>query len=152
VELNAKHFLILNGFVVTLLVLSFFLMRRAPKGPVKLELRDEEHVASDVAREAKAVANKPAPKFSDPRKKPIGADNYQPRLKKPKVEIVDDDGRSLNIFFMWNGHSWDAFEVLGIPGGSSVESAQAAYGRGAALADKETLPFLKAALDAISKS
>jgi hypothetical protein len=149
VELSAKNFLILNGFVVTLLVLSFLVMRRAPKAPVKLELRGDDEVASDEAREVKKVANKPPPKFSDPR---LGWGNYQPRIKKTHVELMDDDGRALNVFFMWNGHSWDAYEVLGIPGGSSRESARAAFDRAAALADKETLPFLKAALDAISKS
>ncbi len=150
-ELSAKNFLILNGFIVTLLVLSFYVMRRAPKGPVKLELRDEDHVASDKAREAKQVANKPAPKFSDPRK-PLGSANYQPRARKVQAELVDDHGRALNVFFMWNGHSWDAYEVLGIPGGSSREAAVAAFERAAALADKETLPFLQAALGAIAKS
>lgn len=150
-EFTAKNFLILNGCIVTLLVLSFYLMRRAPKAPVKLELRDEDHVASDNAREVKKVANKPPPKFRDPRK-PVGWDNYQPRTRKPPVEVVDDDGRMLNVLFMWNGHSWDAYEVLGIPGGSSLDAARAAYERAAARADRETLPFLQAALDAIAKS
>jgi hypothetical protein len=146
-----QHFLILNGLVVTLVVLSFIVMRRAPKGPVKLELRDEIEVASDQAREAKAVAEKPKPKFRDPR---LGWKDYQPRLKRPRVEVLEpeDSGRSLNAFFNWNGHTWDAYEVLGIPGGSSVESARIAHDRAAALADAETLPFLKAALTIITNS
>jgi len=157
VEWNAHNFLILNGVIVTLLVLSFYLMRRAPKQPVQLEMRDEDQIKSDAAREAKAVPNKPPPKFRDPRlpsdaKVPVGASNYTPRLRKPPVELLNDEGRSLNVLFMWNGHSWDSYEVLGIPPGSSLEVARGAFDRAAALADKETLPFLRAALDAISKS
>jgi hypothetical protein len=163
---QVENFLILNGFIVTLLVLSFFVMRRAPKAPVKLELRDDDEIASDQAREAKPVPEKPQPKYRDPRLgptggpaaagggTPVGWNNYQPRGRKPSVEVLEPeaDERALNVFFMWNGHSWDAFEVLGIPGGSSLETARAAFQRAAALADQETLPFLKAALEAISKT
>jgi hypothetical protein len=146
----------LNGFIVTLLVLSFYLMRRSPKGPVKLELRDETEIAADQAREATVIAEKPRPKFRDPRLKagetaPVGWATYQPRM--PQVILEPEAGeRSLNVFFNWNGHTWDAYEVLGLPGGSSQMQARSAYERAAALADNETLPFLKAALDAIAKS
>ena len=164
---EAKNFLLLNGFIVTLLVLSFYLMRRSPKGPVKLELRDETEIASDKARDAKLVAEKPRAKFRDPRLKPgestpVGWDNYQPRTHRSKrvgagsagdgSGDADDEERSLNVLFNWNGHTWDAYEVLGLPGGSSQVQARLAFDRAAALADQETVPFLKAALDAIAKS
>ena len=157
-EWSAPNFLFLNAAVVTLLVLAFLLVRKGPKPPVTLELRDEDQIKAESAREAKALPPKPAPKFQDPRlpnnkPTPIGAGNYQPRVRKPQIELLEpDEGRALNVFFMWNGHSWDAYEVLGIPGGSTPEKARVAYERAAALADKETLPFLKAALDAVSKS
>ena len=162
---EAKNFLLLNGFVVTLLVLSFYLMRRSPKAPVKLELRDETEIAADEAREATAITEKPRPKFRDPRLKPgesapVGWGDYRPRervkgVRKPIAEVLEPLGgeeRSLNVLFNWNGHTWDAYEVLGLPGGASISQAQGAFARAAILADKETLPFLKAALDAISNS
>ena len=172
-----KNFLILNGLVVTLVVLSFLLLRRAPKAPVKLELRDQDEIAAAQARDAKEVPPKPRPKFVDPRIKggqmPAGWADYQPRNRKvyagatvtPANAAPEDDtapGRkpqgarepqvkSLNVLFNWNGHTWDAYEVLGVPAGSSLESARTAFERGASLADTETVPFLKAAFDAIAR-
>lgn len=35
--------------------------------------------------------------------------------------------RSLNCLFQYNGHSWDAFEILGVPAGSSLEVCEKAY-------------------------
>ena len=181
----------MNGFIVTLVVLSFLVLRRAPKGPVKLELRDENEAASLNAREAKVVEPKPRPKFVDPRLRgqagsggqnqqgamPTGWDSYKPRHQRVDAPagtsappIGDDEDtapgrvpkgassgarsspriKSLNVLFNWNGHTWDAYEVLGIPAGSSSESAHQAFERAAALADKETLPFLRAAFEAIA--
>lgn len=155
--MSETSFLILNAAVVTLVVLSILVLRRSPKGPTKLELRDESRIASDAARDVKVVPNKPEPKFRDPRvgakgARPVGWDNYQPRIRKPQVEILDAEERSLNALFQWNGHTWDAFEVLGLPAGSSVESVRVAFQRAAALADQETLPFLKAALETIAQT
>ncbi len=164
-----KNFLILNGLVVTLVVLSFLLLRRAPKAPVKLELRDQDEIAAAQARDAKDVPPKPRPKFVDPRikggKMPSGWADYQPRNRKVYAGATEADtapGRkpqgpgaqqvkSLNVLFNWNGHTWDAYEVLGVPAGSSLESARSAFERAVALADTETVPFLKAAFDAIAR-
>ncbi len=170
-----KNFLILNGLVVTLVVLSFLFLRRAPKSPVKLELRDDDEVLAGQAKEAREVAPKPRPKFVDPRIKggqmPTGWADYQPRSRKVYGGTTPADGetdadtapgraprenptpevRALNVFFNWNGHTWDAYEVLGVPAGLSPESARAAFERAAALADAETVPFLKAAFDAIAR-
>ena len=226
-ETPQKNFLILNAFIVTLVVISFFLLRRSPKAPVKLELRSDDEVKSDQARDAKVVPSKPRPKFTDPRLKsgpvPTGWNDYQPRKRqvyggvagepappapnpKPKApfepaqaktELVDDSSaeeddtapgraargagtysrsgshsappppasashrssashpareKSLNVLFNWNGHTWDAYEVLGIPAGASYQMAHDAFVRAAALADQETVPFLRAAMDSIARS
>lgn len=75
--------------------------------------------------------------------------------------------KNLNVMFMYNGHSFDAFEVLGIPAGSSYQAAQKAFeelmqntdpmipsptdilGRGGAQGGGTQKEFLKAALFAI---
>lgn len=144
VDLIAKKYLVVNAVVVTIVVLSIYFLRRRPKEPTPLDLRDDDHVASDRARDVASVAlsEKPAPKFRDPR---LGWGNYQPRSRK----ALPEPDRALNALFQWNGHTWDGYEVLGLPAGSSVESARAAFDRAAALADKETLPFLRAALNAV---
>ncbi|GIL16289.1 MAG: hypothetical protein BroJett040_00400 [Oligoflexia bacterium] len=35
--------------------------------------------------------------------------------------------KNLNVLFMYNGHSWDAYEVLGIPAGSGRSEIDRAY-------------------------
>ena len=72
--------------------------------------------------------------------------------------LVDQDfdtspgEKVLNVLFQWNGHSWDAYEVLGIPAGSSREAAMSAYQKHAAQADAQSQPFYKAAYEAITKA
>ena len=58
----------------------------------------------------------------------------------------------LNVLFNWNGHDWDAYEVLGLPAGSSVESVTVIYQKLLTQSEPDTLLFYKAAFEAIQKS
>jgi hypothetical protein len=155
--------LILNGLVVTLVVLSFLVLRRAPKPPVKLDLRsnggkvptpnDFLRAVQDIDDKTPVAQIQSKPKFSDPRKpagqqKPVGWDNYTPRKRSVYGGPATQE-KSLNIFFNWNGHSWDAYEVLGVPAGASLDMVYKAFERAKAQADRETLPFLSAAYEAV---
>jgi preprotein translocase subunit Sec63 len=60
--------------------------------------------------------------------------------------------KSLNAVFNWNGHSWDAYEILGVPAGSSAEAVDQAFREACTKADAESLPFLEAARAAIQRS
>ena len=66
----------------------------------------------------------------------------------PEMRLV---GNPTNIWFNWNGHSWCAFEVLGIPGGSSVLHAQEAFRQGIANSAADSHPFLNEAIQAIER-
>lgn len=57
--------------------------------------------------------------------------------------------KSLNVYFNYNGHSWDAFEVLGLPAGSSWERVRSQFDQAVDQADETSRPFLQAALQAI---
>lgn len=57
--------------------------------------------------------------------------------------------RPLNVVFNYNGHSWDAYEVLGLPAGSSPEKVEDAYKNSAETVDAGSRPFLEAAYQAI---
>jgi hypothetical protein len=35
--------------------------------------------------------------------------------------------KNLNVIFMFNGHTFDAYEVLGVPAGSQLEAVEKAY-------------------------
>lgn len=57
--------------------------------------------------------------------------------------------KNLNILFNYNGHTWDAYEVLGVPAGASLELVTQAYQREIAKQDPTSHPFLQAAYQSI---
>lgn len=59
--------------------------------------------------------------------------------------------RNLNVHFNYNGHSWDAYEVLGIPAGSGPEKVEEAYQKATSSADPESREFYAQARNAIQK-
>jgi len=69
------------------------------------------------------------------------------------ASVRDEPGeKNLNVMFNWNGHSWDAYEVLGVPAGSSPDAITAAYQAARAKCDPESVAFIQAAYDAILNS
>ena len=66
-----------------------------------------------------------------------------------KLRLVKDDERSLNVVFNYNGHSWDAYEVLGLPAGCSPEKVESAYKESLARVEPASRPFMDAAFQAI---
>lgn len=149
---SQRQYLIVKGLVVILglVVVSFFFGRRGTKPPVKLDLQKP-----------------PDPPLPEPQKQltgnaptsaPPGWNNYRPR-QRPNLEedataapVAPTREKKLNVMFNWNGHSWDAYEVLGVPAGSSREAVSQAYQRICSTSDPESLPFLKAAFEAILRS
>lgn len=72
--------------------------------------------------------------------KPIEADN---------AELMG--AKSLNVHFVYNGHTWDAYEVLGVPAGSSLRTVTQNYQSSLKKADPQSRSFLDAAYQAILK-
>lgn len=64
------------------------------------------------------------------------------RIQKAKI---------LNVLFLYNGHDWDAFEVLGIPAGASLALVTQRYQELIRTAEKGQLEFYEAAYQAILK-
>ncbi len=68
-----------------------------------------------------------------------------PRARSPD----SPEGRSLNIHFMHNGHSWDAYEALGLPAGANIDRAVIAHRDALARNDDTAREFYDRALEAI---
>jgi hypothetical protein len=122
VELQPKTYLIVYALIVTPIVISFFFLRKR-EGPSKLNLTSD-----------------------DPLKKLDSS-----RMRMPVPSRAEDSGgeKSLNVFFQWNGHAWDAYEAFGLPAGSSLETVKAAYQSAISNGDPQTLLFFKAAYEAV---
>ncbi|MGZ3744414.1 MAG: hypothetical protein ACXVB1_04295 [Pseudobdellovibrionaceae bacterium] len=66
------------------------------------------------------------------------------------VAVADTGGgKELNILFNYNGHTWDAYEVLGLPAGSSLVEVTKAYQQMLKEAAPESQEFLETAFKTI---
>lgn len=72
------------------------------------------------------------------------AKQLHPDYKNPEM------AKNLNVLFNYNGHAWDAYEVLGVPAGASLPMVTAAYQK--AVQEQvahQSLDFLETAYKAI---
>lgn len=102
--MRANLFLLLNAVVVIYLVLRIIFNRRA--GPTSLKFDDskKKYPMTDADQAAFEATGSPS--------------DFRGYEKTGE--------RSLNCWFQFNGHTWDAFEVLGVPAGSSREACERA--------------------------
>ena len=138
--------LTIGGFLLAYFVLG----RTKQKPPTKLNLRAS--AGSPVQNQQKSLTS--AADYNN-----SGAVNPAAELKQSLLEpeIVTDlpsakkYSKQLSIFFMYNGHDWEAHEVLGIPQGASVDVATKAYQQQLKSADASSYEFLESAYNAIFK-
>lgn len=124
VGLAPETYLIIYAAIVTPILLSFFFIRRSNQ-PVKLHLESGGGMGDA---------------FSGAFSKALRGDSAAALKERP-----------LNVFFNWNGHSWDAYEVLGLPAGASMDAVTAAFERLQKEGDQSSMPFFKAAFEALQK-
>ncbi len=57
--------------------------------------------------------------------------------------------KNLNVMFIYNGHNFDAYEVLGLPAGSSIAEVTKKYQESIVKGDAGEIAFFEAAFQAI---
>ena len=67
----------------------------------------------------------------------------------PENEPAIRKTRQLSIQFMYNGHDWEAHDVLGLPQGATLPMATEAYQKLLQGSDSNSYPFYEAAYNAI---
>ena len=92
----------------------------------------------------------PPPKMAEPERENIfnigGSQSQSPE----KFSHINTQGeRPLNVVFNYNGHSWDAYEILGLPAGSAPDKVEHAYREALKSVDAGSKSFLEAAYRAI---
>jgi len=89
-------------------------------------------------------------KGTSPKRGPDNLVHLDGRKPPDKYSHIQPAGeRPLNVVFNYNGHSWDAYEVLGLPAGSSLESVERAYREALKSVDPGSSGFIEAAFHAI---
>lgn len=123
--MNSQDFLIMNAVGAGGFLLWYLVSRGGSRRPTVLNLKAKDS--------APPVVNPlpPEPTAASPVKSPS---------ERPK---------NLNIMFNYNGHSWDAYEVLGVPAGANLKLVTEAYQKAIRNSERDSMEFLETAYLAI---
>lgn len=151
--LNFDDVVALNALIVTAIGFSLFLGKRERK-PTTLNLSGPRRTTA--MDEISPRKNSPSASGGRPavsgRTSSYGA-NALKRLEEEEageIMVSIATSRQLNVFFNWNGHTWDAYEVLGVPAGAARETVVQAFHE-CRTKSPDSTAFLQAAADAILK-
>ena len=138
--LTPKNFLILQAVLIG--IGAIYLKRRVPREGIRLKFgrSSQERVTTnsmDVKERIKETYR--------PRGTSQGDETQRSVNDAPPSE------RTLNVHFNFNGHSWDAYEVFGLPAGSSLDKVREAFSKSTASASDASKEFYSLALQAIEQ-
>lgn len=71
------------------------------------------------------------------------------KLKDSGDSFYSDSVRELNVIFQYNGHDFDAHEVLGVPAGAGRQTVEKAYQELRKKSDSDSHEFIDTAYRAI---
>lgn len=115
--------------VVAVGLAAFFLYPRPQRAPSRLRLL-----------RGQSLKNQPVP--MRPRPEVLSEETLRAMGDEPDVKI-------LNVMFNYNGHSWDAHEVLGVPPGAAFEMVRTAFEKSMRASDPSSHDFIRTAYQAI---
>ena len=143
--MNSQQVFYIN-LILGLILLAYFWLGRSSrqKSPTKLNLKATGSSAEPLAVNSQSLKIVPQPA-------PV-----QTSAQVIDAEIVNEvktpvKTRELNIYFMYNGHDWEAHDVLGIPRGASLAVATQVYQDLIKKSDPSTLEFYEAAYSTLMK-
>jgi hypothetical protein len=129
---------------VAVILMIWFWLGRKNRGdtPTQLNLRNPESKVERPGPVMPSVASKSQPnsKWKPPSVSEEPSEDSAVRKAKP-----------LNILFMYNGHDWDAYAVLGVPAGASLPLVTERFQQLVKQADQGQIEFFDAAYQAILK-
>ena len=135
--MNSQQLLYINLILGVVFLLYFFFGRGQPKAPTRLNLKNKE----------------------TPLEKPLNPDRLDSqKIQQPQItskmtilepETEQTQAKNLAIFFMYNGHGWEAYGVLGLAQGANMKSVTESYQKLLELNDPKSYDFLEAAYKAI---
>ncbi len=127
--MNSQDFLTLNLVGAGAFVFWYLLSRGGAQRPTRLNMKAKDS----------------APPLLDPA--PVISGATEPLPQHPDLQGTVT--KHLNVMFNYNGHSWDAYEVLGVPAGASIKLVTEAYQTAVRRSDKHSIEFLETAYKAI---
>lgn len=150
--MNSQQLFYINLIIGLLFVAYFIFGRPKQKPPTKLNLR-ATHNSIEAMKLSEQPMARPKPdsiigQIAEPKQSLLEPESEAPKESANRGRQTTKD---LSIFFMYNGHDWEAHEVLGIPQGASVEVATKAYQIELKKSHPSSYEFLESAHCAIFK-
>lgn len=133
--MDRQTFLYLNFALIVIFIFYFFFLRPKQKKPTQLNLRANEEFRKAPERSSQA---KVAQIVDDEKLEPTKTVTVKPE-------------KNLSVYFVFNGHEWEAHEILGLPAGSKMPEITAAYQNLIKTSDPSTFDFYESAYKALSK-
>lgn len=130
--MNSQDFLTLNLVGAGAFVFWYLLSRGGGRRPTRLDMS-----AKDTA---------PPLMNAEPEVAPVSVVALR---SATRPDVAEKKAKNLNVMFNYNGHSWDAYEVLGVPAGASIKTVTEAYQTALRRSDKDSMEFLETAYKAI---
>ena len=159
-QVDSQQFLFLN--ILVLIVFMFWFLsgrRNSQRKPTTLNLKRGGPTPGGVLqtppeKSSERVPEKITSNVNDPFvNTTAGGSKYRhPKYQKYlDTEAMKPGGepKELNVLFNYNGHTWDAYEVLGVPAGADLVAVTKAYQEMLRRADPESHPYLETAYRAI---
>jgi hypothetical protein len=146
--LTLENFLWLQAALVVVGIT--YLLRRGSRTSAQFRWRERvvREAPTEMTRQSRMWNSQPAARS---RGGPVGTVMAEGPLAASVERDVTPE-RNLNVHFNFNGHSWDAYEVLGLPAGSSSERVEAAFTAALERSEPSSREFFEMARDAIRKS
>ncbi|MEQ1665925.1 MAG: hypothetical protein ABL927_11170 [Bdellovibrionales bacterium] len=158
-DTNIQNFLYLNGFILVILV-GYMLFRKPKKTPSRLKLRESLFGNKlDVADPQKNSDQNKWHGWGDSSQgggAGVRRPNKAEKNSNHDESIHDSDqanapARQLTALFQYNGHTFEAYEVLGLAAGASAVKVDDAYQEIMRTQSKDTHPFFEKAYQAIQR-
>lgn len=127
--MTRQQFIFLNIGILGLLGIAFYWGRRNSKAPSNLRVTPPSNLSNLKQVNLNLVSNQ-------------DQKNEQDHFKLQSAE--NSDG-----LFIYNGHTWNAYEVLGLPSGCSMDDLRVTFEQALLRSQDGSHEFLKAALSAI---
>lgn len=142
-RVDSQQFFYINLILGVFFVIYFVLGRPKSRLPTKLNLKageSDNKNRNDIAKNI--LQQKEASLQIEPKVKILEPESNSDAVKTKST-------KNLSLFFMYNGHDWEAHQVLGIPQGASLEVATKAYQEMIKESDPSSFEFLESAYNCI---
>ncbi len=133
--MNSQEFLTLNLVGAGAFVVWYLLSRGGGKTPTRLDMKAKDSAPPLINPEPPASAREVGPAAAT-------RAAVHPDLQEAKP-------KNLNVIFSYNSHTWDAYEVLGVPAGASIKTVTEAYQSQIRRCSKDSIEFFETAYNAI---